>query len=166
MDQDLTPFPFVIRSGIVSVWISCIILSDICDSGSVEPLRRFELKSNDVIQIIHDHVSTKFPKVCGCCGKNYADFAEFVRQTVHVGEPVSYDAELNNWQPSSPIGTIGMANCACGSTMAISSDGMSLPEMWRLMGWAKEEAEHRNISISELLVEIRVALDKRALEQS
>ena len=122
------------------------------------------MKEENVIDIVLDHISKKFPKECMCCGRLYTSFADFIRNTTYVGKPLSYDAENRDWQPVNPIGTVGMANCSCGSTLAISSSGMNLVTLWRLMHWAKNEASTRGITAEDLLVELRDTIDKSVLQ--
>ncbi|NQT93556.1 MAG: hypothetical protein HQ559_12415 [Lentisphaerae bacterium] len=122
------------------------------------------MKEADVIDLVRDHIFKQFPKECMCCGRRYVSFADFIRNTTYVGKPVSYDAEEENWQPVSPIGTVGMANCSCGSTLAISSSGMNVITLWRLMNWAKHEARRRGITAQELLADLRNKIDRTVLQ--
>gem|GEM_PF-1545650 len=59
-----------------------------------------------------------------------------IRNTTHVGKPVSYDTDQDSWELYHPVGTIGRVNCSCDTTLAISSRGMDLKTLWRLMNWA------------------------------
>ena len=122
------------------------------------------MKEKDVIEIMRDHISKQFPKECKCCGKRYNSFAEFVRNTTPVGKPMSYDAEIGDWKPVRPIGTIGMANCSCGSTLVLTSKGMNLITLWKLMNWVRNEAQKRGITVSDLLVELRRTIDIGVLQ--
>ena len=124
------------------------------------------MNEEDVIEIVRDHASRQFPKECGCCGKRYESFADFIRNTTYAGKPVSYDAEEGNWRPASPMGVIGLANCSCGSTLALSSKGMHLVTLWRLMSWAKKEARQRGLTAKDLLDDLRCKIDARVLEES
>ena len=130
--------------------------------GRVRPGRA--MKENDVIEIMRDHISKKFPKECACCGKLYKSFAEFLRNTTHVGKPMSYDAELEDWKPVNPLGTIGMSNCSCGSTMSITSSGINLIILWRLMNWVRNEALKRGIAREDLLADLRSKIDRSVLQ--
>ena len=80
-----------------------------------------------------------------------------------LGKPVSYDAETGEWFPETPLGTCSMANCSCGNTMSISSDGMSYVTFIQLMLWGRVETWRRNISISDLLELVRREIDRSAL---
>jgi len=122
------------------------------------------MNENDVIEIVRDFISRQFPRKCECCGKNFRSFAEFIRNTTHVGKPVSYDTDQLSWQLYNPIGTIGMVNCSCDTTLAISSIGMDLKTLWRLMNWGRKEAKKQGIMISDLLENLRNKMEKRVLQ--
>ena len=112
------------------------------------------------------HIETKFPKSCSKCGRTFASLKEYLQTTTHVGSPVSYDADLKSWRPFKPVGTLSFANCKCGTTLAISSDGMGLVVMWRLLRWARKESTARNISVGELLDGVREKIDRQVLGQN
>lgn len=122
------------------------------------------MNENDVVEILRDFISKKFPKDCPNCGKHYHSLAEYLRTTTHVGKPVSYDADQDNWLPKKPLGTLSLSNCSCGSTLAIDSKGMGLITMWRLLNWARTETKARGITTSELLEELRNKIDKGVLQ--
>ncbi|MDP6526493.1 MAG: hypothetical protein QGH15_19955 [Kiritimatiellia bacterium] len=121
------------------------------------------MEENDVIEIVKEFIATKFPKECECCGRRYDSFADFLHNTFHLGKPMSYDAESGDWQPVEPLGTLSMATCSCGTTLAISSSGMNVKTLWRLMKWAKTETEERGISPGELLNTLRSRTDESVL---
>ena len=121
------------------------------------------MTEDQVVETIHRFIDGKFPKECRCCGRIFLDLADYLRNTTHLGDPVSYDAQWNDWPPVDPLGTMAMANCACGTTLSISSSGMSLSMMWRLMRWARKETVARGITVQQLLSEIREKIDRRAL---
>ena len=122
------------------------------------------MEERDVIKIIRDFVSNQFPKECKCCGKRYNSLAEYLRKTTPVGQPVSYDAEDNDWKPDKLVGTISISNCSCGSSMGLSSDGMNVFTLFRLMLWAKKEAWIRGITISDVLEDLRNKIDASVLQ--
>lgn len=121
------------------------------------------MTEEDVIQIIRDHAARQFPKTCGCCGKEYKSFAEFIKSTTHVGGPISLDAEEGDWQPEDPLGTIGMTNCACGSTLALSSEGMDIKLLWKLMAWVRADARAKKMPVVDYLAQLRVSVDRAVL---
>ena len=121
------------------------------------------MNEHDVVAIVRAHIETKFPKSCSKCGRTFASLKEYLQTTTHVGNPVSYDADLKSWRPFKPVGTLSFANCKCGTTLAISSDGMGLVVMWRLLRWARKESTARNISVGELLDGVREKIDRQVL---
>ncbi len=122
------------------------------------------MTEDDVVNIIYEFVSNQeFPKTCSSCGRVYSTLKEYLQVTTPVGEPVSYDAELENWEPDNPIGTMSLANCSCKGTMAISSTNMPVKTLIQLMLWLKVEALKRKLQPSELLNLIRQKVDKKAL---
>jgi len=113
----------------------------------------------DVIGIIREYLDTLFPKECKCCGRHFSTLAEYILATTHLEKPISYDVELGDWQPITPIGTFSMANCSCGSTLTLSSEGMDLITLSQLMNWAREETQIRGIGMRDLLEDLRTKID-------
>ena len=121
------------------------------------------MNEHDVVAVVRAHIETKFPKVCTKCGRTFASLKEYLQGTTHIGNPVSYDADMKNWSPFKPVGTLSFANCPCGTTLAVSSDGMGLIVMWRLLRWARKESAARNISVGDLLDGVRAKIDRQVL---
>ena len=115
----------------------------------------------DAVCVIRSHVESKFPKTCPLCGQVFGTLSDYVRGTRPVGQPVSYDAVLGDWTPTDPIGTYTLVRCACGTSLAIDSSGMSLLTLWRLMRFARQETRKTRETISELLERIRVEVHRR-----
>ena len=124
------------------------------------------MNEHDVVAVVRAHIEAKFPKSCSKCGRTYSSLKEYLQCTTHVGNPVSYDADLKRWRPRNPVGTLSFANCGCGTTLAISSDGMGVILMWRLLLWAKKESARRNISVGELLYGVREKIVRQVLGQA
>ncbi|MGW8370225.1 MAG: hypothetical protein ACWGPN_16295 [Gammaproteobacteria bacterium] len=124
------------------------------------------MNEDDVVTIVRAHIERKFPMTCSKCGRRFASLRDYLLNTTHVGSPVSYDAELTDWRPRLPIGTMSFANCRCGTTLSISSQGMGLMAMWRLLRWARKESLQRNISTRELLDGVRSKIDRQVLAES
>lgn len=122
------------------------------------------LTTDDAVRLTRLHVESRFPMTCRC-GRVYPDLVTYLRQTEHVGPPISYDGELGRWTPNRPIGTVSMANCACGSTLTVGTDGMPLRTMWQLLLWARFESWHRNVSLPELLRWVRAEIDRQVLTE-
>ena len=55
------------------------------------------------------------------------------------------------------------ANCPCGTTMALSSEGMPLAQLWPLLAWARVETKRRGLSPQELLNYLRAEICKQVL---
>src|SRR5262245_1482610 len=118
----------------------------------------------EVVAIVRGHVERKFPMACSACGHWFASLREYLEYTTHLGNPISFDAELGNWRPWRPIGTLSFANCRCGTTLSLSSEGMGLLTMWRLLRWARKESSRRGIAVGDLLEVIRRKIDEQVLE--
>ena len=121
------------------------------------------MKEHEVVAVVRAHIERKFPKMCSKCGRTFASLKEYLQCTTHVGNPISYDAELKKWRPCKPVGTLSFANCPCGTTLAVSSDGMGVMVMWRLLRWARKESTRRSISVGELLDGVREKIDRQVL---
>ena len=117
----------------------------------------------EAIRKTRAHIEGKFPKTCPSCHKVFATLTDYLRETRHVGTPVSYDAQEGDWVPTKPLGTQSMANCSCGSTLVIDSGGMGLWNLWRLMMWARQESRLRGITIEQLLAWVRAQIDEQVL---
>jgi hypothetical protein len=76
---------------------------------------------------------------------------------------MSLDAEEGDWETRQPIGSLALANCPCGSTVALSTQGMALPQRLALLSWVRTETQRRGISPSELLEGLRDELRKQVL---
>ena len=119
----------------------------------------------DVIRAMRKHLEGLFPKTCPNCQRKFATLREYLQVTDHQGRPISYDAEFDDWQPMEPVGTVTLANCPCGSTLALSSQGMSLLQLWRLLNWARIETKRRGMSPQELLGYLRDEICKQVLAE-
>ncbi len=122
-----------------------------------------ELTEDEVVEITRRHLERQFPKICELCGRRYVSLKDYLQRTVHVGAPISFDAAEGNWRPRRPVGTLSMANCACGTTLTLGSDGMGLLTVWRLMGWARRETKRRGVPLEALLAGLRERIDQQVL---
>jgi len=121
------------------------------------------MTEEQVVRTIVDHLTTCFPKACSCCKKSYTSLTQWISETTHVGTPVSYDAERDDWQPETPLGTITMVNCECGSTLSIGTEGLAKVTLWSLMLWAKQQTAKRGITVRALLADLRGKVEVYAL---
>jgi hypothetical protein len=99
------------------------------------------------------------------CEHRFLTLKDYLEYTTHLGQPVSYDAEKGDWQPHEPLGTLSYANCRCGTTLTISSHGMGLFTMWRLLLWARTESWSRKMNVSDLLDDLRQKIDQQVLRE-
>jgi hypothetical protein len=121
---------------------------------------------DEAVRLIRAHVESKFPKTCNTCGRVFLSLPGYLRSTRYVGNPVSYDAEVEDWTPREPIGSYAMSLCPCGTSLAIDSSGISLLTLWRLMRFVREESQRRGVTVSEILVGIRVEVRRQVLAES
>lgn len=123
------------------------------------------MNEKDVIEIIINHINQQFPRTCPNCDKPFDSLKEWLEGTTHAGDPISYDVEDKDWETVSHVGTLSLANCSCGSTIGISSKGMGLATMTKLMFWAKKETAARDLTPRELLRDIRDKIDRIILDE-
>ena len=64
-----------------------------------------------------------------------------------------------------PVGTVTLANCPCGNTLALSSEGMPLIRLWQLLNWPRIECQRRNMSPQALLTFLREEICKQVLAE-
>jgi hypothetical protein len=118
----------------------------------------------EALETVRRHFESLFPKNCSTCGRRFASLREYILSTRRVGRAISYDAELGDWQTQQPIGSLAFANCPCGSTLVLSTEGMPLPQRQALLAWVRDETEKQHVTPSELLERIRNDLRKEVLE--
>ncbi|HEX4996954.1 MAG TPA: hypothetical protein VFY29_01940 [Terriglobia bacterium] len=124
------------------------------------------MREADVVQTVRKHIESQFPKTCPACRRIFPTLADYLRSTVHVGDPVSYDAELKDWMPMRPLGTFSLAICPCGSTMSITSKGIGLFTMWRLLRWSRAEAARQGTTTRTVLARLRRKIDQQVLDEA
>jgi hypothetical protein len=123
------------------------------------------LSDEEVIGIVRGHIESKFPKECARCRRRYDSLANYLLETTHLGDPVTGDDPFKGTPPSRLVGTISYANCSCGSTLAISSSGLDLVTMWRLLRWAGASMSRRGVSMAEVLRDLRCRIDEEVLRE-
>lgn len=124
-----------------------------------------KLTEAEVIRSIREHLEAQFPKLCPVCNRSYGSFREFLLITKPVGSTWSYDAEANDWNPVQPLGTTTCTNCPCGNTMCLTSEGMPVLRLWRLMNWARAETQRRGQTVEELLNYLREEIRKQIVSE-
>ena len=113
------------------------------------------LAEPEIMRLIHDHIRGLFPKTCPKCQRHFATYRDYLAQTKPLGTPVSYDLEFGDVKPADSIGNLSLANCPCGNTLALSSQGMPSADLWKVLKWIKLEIQHRKITLPEMLAYIR-----------
>jgi hypothetical protein len=117
----------------------------------------------EAVKIVREHFEGLFPKDCPSCGHRFGTLREYILLTKRHGVAMSYDAELGNWETVQPMGSVAMANCLCGSTLSLGTEGMPLPQRLELLKWVKTETERRGMSPSELLEHMRDEIRRQVL---
>ena len=121
------------------------------------------MTDGEIIQMMREHFEGLFPKVCSKCGRRFATLREYILDTQRIGGTISYDAERDDWETTQPIGAVAHANCPCGTTMALTTEGMPISQIHLVLKWVKEETERRGLSSEELIGYVRDEIRKRVL---
>ena len=122
------------------------------------------MTEDQVIAIMRRHLEGQFPQCCTNCNRPFATLKEYLLGTEQVGSAMPYDEENDDWEPVEPMGTYTFANCTCGSTLALSSNGIPLLNLWSLYHWARVECKKRGVTQRELLNDLRDKICKQVLE--
>jgi hypothetical protein len=93
----------------------------------------------------------------------FVNYREYLQNTTPVGFPVSYDLEAGDATPAESMGNLSMANCRCGNTLALSSQGMPMKNLWGVLKWIEQETERRGIPMRHILAHLRDEVSKRGL---
>lgn len=109
----------------------------------------------EIVVIMREHFRSLFPQACGVCGHHYATLRQYILETERVPGTVSYDAELGEWKPQHPLGAVALANCTCGATLALSTEGIPRDRIHRVLEWIKAESERTGKTPRQLLEPIR-----------
>jgi len=117
----------------------------------------------EVVKILREYFEGLFPKVCPNCKRCFATLREYIQLTRRIGQPISYDADLDDWTTVRPMGSVALANCPCGSTLALGTESMPLPRRLSLLNWVNIETQRRGLSPSDLLDTLRDEVRKQVL---
>jgi hypothetical protein len=120
----------------------------------------------EVVKTLREHFEGLFPKVCPNCSRCFTTLREYILITKRLGQSMSYDAELRDWNTLQPIGSIALSNCPCGSTLALGTEGMPLPRRLLLLNWVRIETQRRGVSPQELLDYLRDEIRKQVIAES
>ena len=121
------------------------------------------ISDDEIIRMVREHFEGLFPKVCPNCGRRYATLREYILDTERIGATISYDAEMGDWETTQPIGAFALANCTCGSTIALSTEGIPLSQIHLLLKWVRTETERRGLSPRKLIDYVRDEVRKQVL---
>ena len=124
------------------------------------------LSEDQVVDFIRSDFESQLPKRCAACGHLFKSVKEYIENTVHIGQPRSYDADVQDWQPSRPLGVFAFSKCNCGNTLTLCSSSVEDETMRQLLSWFKKEGQRRSVSISELLNDLRAKVETQVLEKS
>ena len=121
------------------------------------------MTDDEIFQMMRKHFEGLFPKVCSNCGRSFATLREYIIETKRIGATISYDAESGAWETTRPIGAVALANCPCGNTLALTTEGMPLSKIHLVLSWVKAETERRGLSPLELIGSVRDEVRKQVL---
>ncbi len=108
-----------------------------------------------LVRLVREHFEGLFPKVCARCGRRYESLRDYIRQTERIGPAIAYDVEEGDWAPVNPLGALVASNCSCGTTLALSTQGMPLPDLHAGLNWLKKESRIRRQTPEHLLAWLR-----------
>jgi hypothetical protein len=120
----------------------------------------------EIIQALRIYYEGLFPKVCSNCGRRFATLRDYVDATQPLWPSLDYDIELGDYKSLKPIGGLAMANCLCGTTMALSSKEMPLWQTHLILEWIRTESERRGSNSTEILDYLRNEVRKQVLSES
>lgn len=119
----------------------------------------------EALQLVRRHFESLFPRTCTNCGRRFATLGEYILTTKRIGKAMSYDAELGDWGTARPLGSVALSNCSCGTTLALTTDGMELTQRQALLAWVRNETQRGGISSSDVLERLRNDLRNQVLSE-
>jgi hypothetical protein len=117
---------------------------------------------DEAVETLRTHCERLFPKACSC-GRRFDSLSHYIRETTPVGPTISYDATVGDWRPAQPLGSFALANCRCGNTLALSTDGMPLSTRHALLAFIKGETERMGSRPHEVTDDLRAEVRRRVL---
>jgi hypothetical protein len=117
----------------------------------------------DIIQMLRRYYEGLFPKMCHNCGRCFFTLREYILNTNRLWPTSELDAEMENFEPVHPFGTMSMANCRCGSTLALSSKDLPVSQNRLLLEWYQVEMIRVGLDERELSDYLRDEIRKQAL---
>jgi hypothetical protein len=120
----------------------------------------------ELLQMFREYYEGLFPKVCPNCGRRYATLRDYIVSTQRLWPSLNYDIELGDYKTPRPIGGLAMANCLCGTTLALSTKSMPVPQTHLIMEWIRTETQRRGIKPAELLDHLRDEVRRQVLAEA
>jgi hypothetical protein len=124
------------------------------------------MTDEEIIRMLREHFEGIFPKTCNTCFQNFPTLREYILNTERLEGPISYDADIGDWDTDHPLGGVVFANCHCGTTLALTTEGMPLSTFRFVLNWIRVESKRRGMTPSELLEYVRDEVRKRVLADS
>jgi hypothetical protein len=123
------------------------------------------MTDEEMIRLNYRHYASLFPRACTSCGRHFQTLRDYILSTKPVGATISYDAELGEWNTTQPLGAAAMANCPCGSTIALTTDGVPLAIRQAMLDWIRVQIKTRGVTQEQLLGWVRGEVRKMALAE-
>jgi hypothetical protein len=117
----------------------------------------------EIVRSLRGFFEGLFPRYCSGCGRNYPTLRAYIVETRRIWPSVNYELELGDAHGIEPIGGMAMANCVCGSTLVLSSNGMAPEQTRAILGWVKGEMTRTGMKPEEVLDHLRDEVRKQAL---
>jgi len=121
------------------------------------------IEESDVVRMFREFYEGLFPKVCPNCGRTFATLREYILASQRLWPSLNYDIEMDAYKSPRPIGGLAMANCPCGTTMALSTKSMPVSQTHFLLEWIQAEAVRRGLNPTQLLEYLRDEVRKQVL---
>ncbi|MEZ5289773.1 MAG: hypothetical protein R2745_01680 [Vicinamibacterales bacterium] len=115
-----------------------------------------------ILRLLLGHLRRQFPKPCPACGRVYANLRDYVQQTAPLGPAISYDLEETSGPSSKRLGTLALAKCPCGDTLALGTDGLSPGVSRMLLDWVEHEAVARQVATAAIVEALRQRIRQAA----
>ena len=100
---------------------------------------------------------SQFPRACSCCDVHYPSFESYIARTTVLGHPM-----LDPIEDDEPIGLLGFANCACGTTLAIRYEDTREHSVFNKAVF--DEAKNTDRAEPDVLVELIQVVHRYAKE--
>jgi hypothetical protein len=114
---------------------------------------------SEVVEIVARFCQNQFPRECSHCERTYGTLAQFLLETVALGDPIAYDTKMGDWEPLPPLEAMARFTCQCGTTLPVCGEGPEVKTMWQLLAWAQLERKHTGLTIRQILPTIRSLID-------